>query len=200
MHIYVYIHTSLFLYISHINIRTAIILQMQTYVQLQSELLSIFSMLVSAWRCHTFSLSSATSSSTTTAWHIMTVLLQAISCSRLRMLVGTFNLQLQRDDVQRCCLDIHFVTVSAAMLHNTCLHLRVSVLLLHYARNVVMSWWQFKVGCLWGFTRCAAYKIGMACLGRLKVTCLVSFPKRNVIKQKYTALYKAKSFSHMCKH
>lgn len=48
MHIYVYIHTSLFLYISHINIRTAIILQMQTYVQLQSELLSIFSMLVSA--------------------------------------------------------------------------------------------------------------------------------------------------------
>lgn len=28
MHIYVYIHTSLFLYISHINIRTAIILQM----------------------------------------------------------------------------------------------------------------------------------------------------------------------------
>lgn len=56
------------------------------------------------------------------------------------MLVGTFNLQLQRDDVLRCCLDIHFVTVSAAMLHNTCLHLRVSVLLLHYARNVVMSW------------------------------------------------------------
>lgn len=48
MHIYVYIHTSLFLYISHINIRTAIILQMQTYVQLQSELLSIYSMLVSA--------------------------------------------------------------------------------------------------------------------------------------------------------
>lgn len=48
MHIYVYIHTSLFLYISHKNIRTAIILQMQTYVQLQSELLSIFSMLVSA--------------------------------------------------------------------------------------------------------------------------------------------------------
>lgn len=48
MHIYVYIHTALFLYISHINIRTAIILQMQTYVQLQSELLSIFSMLVSA--------------------------------------------------------------------------------------------------------------------------------------------------------
>lgn len=48
MHIYVYIHTSLFLYISHINIRTAIILQMQTYVQLQSELLSIFSMFVSA--------------------------------------------------------------------------------------------------------------------------------------------------------
>lgn len=52
MHIYVYIHTSLFLYISHINIRTAIImqktLQMQTYVQLQSKLLSIFSMLVSA--------------------------------------------------------------------------------------------------------------------------------------------------------
>lgn len=45
------------------------------------------------------------------------------------MLVGTFNLQLQRDDVQRCCLDIHFVTVSAAMLHNTCLHLCTSLTL-----------------------------------------------------------------------
>lgn len=55
MHIYVYIHTSLFLYISHINIRTAIILQMQTYVQLQSELLSIFSMLVSMKMPHIFS-------------------------------------------------------------------------------------------------------------------------------------------------
>lgn len=46
MHIYVYIHISLFLYISHRNIRTAIImqktLQMQTYVQLQSELFSYF--------------------------------------------------------------------------------------------------------------------------------------------------------------